>query len=145
MVILKHCTDKGIKYGFLRSTGLVGDVKNLGFNISVLIWRTSVRLKKTVFLSLVLRMFIDISCNMRFPTMWYVWPANAQTSLRIRAVWPEPLLVTWIFYDHKATDRTSFGVSKLKGGWTGLTESTLVKLLNCLNSRFASQIIIIFP
>ena len=27
---------------------------------------------------------------MRFPTMWYVRPAKAQTSLRIRAVWSEP-------------------------------------------------------
>ena len=29
----------------------------------------------------------------------YVRPAKAQTSLRIRAVWSEPLLVTWIFYE----------------------------------------------
>ena len=48
-----------------------------------------------------------------FPTMWYVRPAKAQTSLRICAVWSEPLLVAWIFYDCKATDWTSFGVSKL--------------------------------
>ena len=27
-----------------------------------------------------------LSRNMRFPTMWYVPPAKAQTSLRIRAV-----------------------------------------------------------
>ena len=45
---------------------------------------------------------------MRFPTLWYVWPAKAQTSLRIRADWSEPLLVAWIFYDCKATDRTKF-------------------------------------
>ena len=35
-------------------------------------------------------------------------------SLRIRAVWSEPLLVAWIFYECSATDRTKFGVSKLK-------------------------------
>ena len=29
---------------------------------------------------------IIMSCDMRFPTMWYVRPAKAQTSLRIRAV-----------------------------------------------------------
>ena len=51
---------------------------------------------------------------MRFPTMWYVRPSKAQTSLRICAVWSKPLLVTWIFYEYKATDWTSFGVSKLK-------------------------------
>ena len=39
------------------------------------------------------------SCNMRFPTMWYVQPAKAQTSLHICAVLSEHLLVTWIFYN----------------------------------------------
>ena len=52
-----------------------------------------------------------MSCNMKFPPMWYMWPAKAQTSLRIRAVWSEPLLVIWIFSDSKATDRTSFGMA----------------------------------
>ena len=51
---------------------------------------------------------------MRFPTMWYVRPAKPQISLRIRAVWSEPLLVAWIFYECWATDWTPFGVSKLK-------------------------------
>ena len=41
---------------------------------------------------------------MRFPTMWYVRPAKAQTSLRIHAVWSEYLLVALIFYDYQATD-----------------------------------------
>ena len=50
---------------------------------------------------------------MRFTTMWYVWPAKAQTSLRIHAVWSKPLLVAWIFYDCWATKWTSFGFSKL--------------------------------
>ena len=36
--------------------------------------------------------------NLRFPTMWYVRPAKLQTSLRIRAAWSEPLLVTWMFW-----------------------------------------------
>ena len=46
-------------------------------------------------------MFVIHNMNpkMRFPTMWYVWLAKAQTSLRICAVWLEPLLVTWIFYE----------------------------------------------
>ena len=55
-----------------------------------------------------------LSLDMRFPTMWYVRPAKAQTSLRVRADWSEPLLVAWIFYEYWTTDRTSFGVSKLK-------------------------------
>ena len=39
------------------------------------------------------------SHGMRFPTMWNMRPAKAQTSLRIRAVWSEHLLIPWIFYD----------------------------------------------
>ena len=55
-----------------------------------------------------------MSRGMRFPTTWYVRPAKAQTSLLIRTVWSEPLLVAWVFYDCLATDWTFFGVSKLK-------------------------------
>ena len=51
--------------------------------------------------------------DMRFPTMWYAQPAKPQISLRIRADWSEPLLVAWMFYYCRATDWTSFGVSKL--------------------------------
>ena len=57
---------------------------------------------------------LHMSHDMGCPTMWYVLPAKAQTSLRIHTVWSEPLLVTWIFYEYWATDRTSFGVCKLK-------------------------------
>ena len=49
---------------------------------------------------------------MRFPTIRYVLPAKPQIS--IPAVWSEPLLVAWVFYDYQATDWTAFGVSKLK-------------------------------
>ena len=56
----------------------------------------------------------QLSRDMRFPTMWYVRPAKAQTSLRICAVWSKPLLVAWIFYDCYATDQASFGVSMLE-------------------------------
>ena len=41
-------------------------------------------------------------------------PAKPQISLRIRAVWSEPLLVAWIFFEYWPTNWTSFGVSKLK-------------------------------
>ena len=61
-----------------------------------------------------------MSRNMRFHSIWYVWPAKAQTSLYICAVWSEPLLVAWIFNDIKATDRTSFRVSKLERGLLSL-------------------------
>ena len=57
-----------------------------------------------------------MSRDMRFPTMWYVRPAKTQISLCIHAVWSEPFLVAWIFYECNATDWTSFWVSKLKRG-----------------------------
>ena len=41
---------------------------------------------------IVLCIIINLSHDMRFPTMWYVRPAKPQISLRIRAVWSEPLL-----------------------------------------------------
>ena len=56
----------------------------------------------------------NVTRDMRFPTMWYVRLAKPQISLRIRAVWSEPLLVAWIFNECWAIDSTSFGVSKLK-------------------------------
>ena len=40
-----------------------------------------------------------MSQSMKFPTMRYVRPAKPQISLRIRAVWSEPSLVAWVFYD----------------------------------------------
>ena len=58
--------------------------------------------------------WFDMSQCMRFPTMWYVRPAKPQTSLRVRAVWSEPLQVDWIFYEYIITDQASFGVSKLR-------------------------------
>ena len=67
---------------------------------------------------------------MRFPTIWYVRPAKAQTSLRIRADWSEPLLVAWIFYDCWATDWTLFGVSKLKRRL-----QRLVRIYTCQNVK----------
>ena len=58
-------------------------------------------------------LLIWLSRDMRFQTMWYARPAKAQTSMRIRKVWSEPLLAAWIFYEYQTTDLTSFGVSML--------------------------------
>ena len=58
---------------------------------------------------------LHLSCNMRYPSMWYVRPAKSQISLRICAVWSEPFLVARIFNECQATGRTSLGVSNLKG------------------------------
>ena len=80
---------------------------------------------------------------MRFPTMWYVWPAKAQTSLRICAVWSKPLLVTWMFYETWATEWTPFEKLSLKGGYTGLPESTHVKMPYYWKSHVAAHILIL--
>ena len=99
--------------------------------------------KSTLLQRTLLKSFLHIpylSRDMRFPTMWYVRPAKPQTSLRIRAVWSESLLVTCIFYERSATDWTSFGVSNLKGGCTGSSESTLVKITHCWKSYVAAHL-----
>ena len=76
-------------------------------------------------------LIVYVSHDMRFPTMWYVRPAKAQTSLRIRAVWSEPLLLAWIFYECWATQWISFRVSKLKRGL-----HRLVWVCTCQNATF---------
>ena len=81
----------------------------------------------------------DMSRSMRFPTMWYVRPAKPQISLRIRAFWSEPLLVAWIFYGCKVTDRTSFGVSNLKRAlhrlvWVYTCQNATVLEITCHGS-----------
>ena len=84
-----------------------------------------------------------LSRDMRFPTMWYVRPAKAQTSLCICAVWSEPLLVAWIFYDCYATctDQTAFGVSKLKRRlhritWVYTCQNATLLEITCRGSFF---------
>ena len=76
----------------------------------------------------------------RFPTIRYVRPAKPQINLRIRAVWSEPLIVAWVFYDCYATDWTPFGVSSLKGCCRGSSESTHVKMPHCWKSHDTAQI-----
>ena len=52
-----------------------------------------------------LLMYIALSSNMRFPTMWYVQPAKTQISLRICTVWLETIARCL---------NILFGVSKIK-------------------------------
>ena len=75
-----------------------------------------------------------------FPTIWYVWAAKPQISLRIRAVWSEPLLVDWIFYDCQATDRTSSWKEASQGRLSlqGLSECHIVgNHMSLLNAQLA--------
>ena len=77
------------------------------------------------------------------PTMWYVRPAKAQTSLRIRAVWSEPLLVSWIFYEYLAAEKNHLGFLSLKGCQTGSSESTLLKMPHW-KSHVAAKLVIVY-
>ena len=90
----------------------------------------------------------NLSHDMRFPTMWYVRPAKAQTSLRIRAVWSESLLVAWIFYECKANDWTAFGVSKLKRRlhrllWVYTCQNTTLLEITCRGSFICNIVCVI--
>ena len=82
---------------------------------------------------------------MRFPTMWYVRPAKPQISLRICAVWSEPLLVACIFYECLATDWTSLGVSKLKRRLHRLVWVYTCQIPHCLKSHITVHILLKRP
>ena len=84
-----------------------------------------------------------MSRGMRFPTMWYVQLAKPQISLRIRAVWSEPLLGARISYECLATDWTLFAVFKPKGGCIGSPECILVKMPHCWKSRVTAKMIVL--
>ena len=81
----------------------------------------------------------NMSCDTSFPTILYVRPAKAQTSLRICAVWSVPLLVAWIFYNCLATDGIAFGLSKLKRRlhmlvWVYTCQNALLLEITCHGS-----------
>ena len=91
-----------------------------------------------------------LSQCIRFPTMWYMWPAKAQTSLRIRAVWSEPLLVTRIFYECWATDQTYFGVTRLKKRlprlvWVNTCQNATLLEISCHGSNIFGALFIFLP
>ena len=60
-----------------------------------------------------------MSSNIRFPTMWHVLPAKAQTSLRKCAVWSEPLLVACLFNEVSLWPNSILEILSLKGGCIG--------------------------
>ena len=73
--------------------------------------------------------------------MWYVRPAKTQTSLRIRAVCSEPLLVAEYSMTVKLHTKHHLEFLRLKKGCTGLSESTLVKIAHCWKSRVTAYIL----
>ena len=78
---------------------------------------------------------------MRCPTMWYVRPAKAQTSLFISAETDQSLC--WLFkysMTVKLLTEPHLRVLSLKGGCTGSSESTLFKRQYCWKSRITADI-----
>ena len=90
---------------YFKESNMYENLYNVTFFLDFLSLQTVQTQKNFICLFIVWQ---NLSRDMRFPTTWYVRPAKAQTSLRIRAVWSEPLLVAWIFYEDKATDWTAF-------------------------------------
>ena len=84
-------------------------------------------------------LILYMSRDMRFPTMWYVRPAKAQTNLRICADWSELFLVSWIFRNVKLQTEHHLEFLSLKGGCTGSSESTLVKMTHCWESHVVAH------
>ena len=77
-----------------------------------------------------------LSHDLKFPTMWYVGPAKVKISLRIRAVWSEPLLVACL----RLLTKHYLEFISLKGGCTSSSESTHVKLPHCWKWHVAAHI-----
>ena len=77
---------------------------------------------------------------MRFPTMWYVRPAKAQTSLRIAQT--DQSLCWSLEYSMtvKLLTEQTLEFLSLTRGCTGLSESTLVKMPHCWKSHAAAHI-----
>ena len=76
-----------------------------------------------------------------FPTMWYVRLAKDQNSLRIGAIWSEPLLVIEHSMIVKLLTEHHLECLSLKGGCRGSSESTHVKMPHCWKSYTLAHIV----
>ena len=77
---------------------------------------------------------------MIFPTMWYVRPAKAQISLRNAQ---SDQSICWLleyYMTVKLLTAHQVKFLRLKGGCTGASESTLVKMPHCWKSHAATQL-----
>ena len=71
---------------------------------------------------------------MRCPTMWYVQPTKAQISLH-KLCWSLEC-----FNNTKLLTKHHLELLSLRGGCTGLSESSLVKMPDCVNSYVVAHI-----
>ena len=83
-----------------------------------------------------------LSCNMRFPTMWYVQPANTQTAC-VYAQIDQSLCLSFEYsMTVKPLTEHHLEFLSLKGGCTGSSESTHVKMPHCWKSHVTAHIYI---
>ena len=75
---------------------------------------------------------MNMSHNMRFPTMWYVRPAKAQTSLPI-CTFEYSMTIQLLTEQH-------LEFLSLKGGCTVSSEFTLLKMSHCWKSHVTAHI-----
>ena len=101
----------------------------------ITIWRYKPKLKA---------LGTNLSRNMRFPTMWYVRPATAQISLR--KAHSDQCLSYSLDYSMSVELLAEHYLEFLsvKGGCTGLSDSTLVKMSHWWKARVATQIKIFY-
>ena len=76
---------------------------------------------------------------MRFPTLWYVRPAMAQTSMRLALIDLFSLLEYSMSV--KLLPEHTLGVLSLKGGCTRSSESIFIKMSHCLKSLVMAHLI----
>ena len=78
---------------------------------------------------------------MRFPAMWCVLPAKAQTSLHMQS---DQSLCFSLEYSMTLRLLTEHNLEflSLKGGITGLSDSTLVKMPHCWKSHVTAHVLV---
>ena len=77
---------------------------------------------------------------MKFPTMWYVQPAKAQTSLCIRPCLIRAFACCLNILTVKLLTEHYLEFLSLKGGYTGSSESTHVKIPHCWKSHVTAHL-----
>ena len=77
---------------------------------------------------------------MRFPTMWYVRPAKAQTSLRIRQSDQSLCLSLEYYMNIKLLNEHKLEFLSLRAGYTDSSESIHVKMPHCWKSHVAAHL-----
>ena len=88
---------------------------------------------------LISQLYTFMNRDMKFPRIWYVRPAKPQISLRSDQSLCQSLeyyMTVKLLTEHKLHH---FEFLSLKAGCTGLSESTLVKMIHCWKSHVTAH------